>query len=59
MSSQEQEENRVVLQSKDLNQLLTMANLDVKLNKNAVLKISITDAISIFSLLPVLIVKFL
>jgi len=45
MSSQEQEDNKVVLQSRDLNQLMTMANLDLKLNKNAVLKINITDAI--------------
>jgi len=43
--SQLEESNKLVLQNRDLMQLMGLANLDQKLPKSTVLKINITDAL--------------
>lgn len=52
-SSQQSDMNALVLQNKDMMQLMSLANLDLKLNKTSLLKINISDAISTNSINPV------
>lgn len=44
-SSQNAESNKLVLQNKDLIQLMGLANLDIKVSRNSIMKIDISDAL--------------